>query len=313
MKPAQILAAQAAGCMLVFAFAMAEPAAEGAATDIKAQPSQYQITKVTPAYWRISINHPPFNIFGPESIPMLNAVVTAIEKDPELKVVVFESKVPGFFHTHYDFIAPLEATTKLPRAASGLEQFPDMLVRLTKTGVVSIASIRGRATGVGSELALACDMRFASREKGLLSQFEIGAGFVPGGGPMARLPRLVGRGRAMEILLSGNDISADVAERYGYINRALPDAELDNFVDALARRISTFDKQSLSEIKQMVNAASLPSDKEVGAEWGAFLQSVQRPTAQHNIKQLLEWGLQKNPEIEIHLPKYTGKANLLDK
>jgi enoyl-CoA hydratase/carnithine racemase len=313
MKSARIIAALAAGFILGAGIVQAEPGAEGAAADTKPEASQYKITKVTPAYWRVAIDHPPFNIFGPESIPMLNAVVTAIEKDPQLKVVVFESKVPGFFHTHYDFIAPLEATTKLPPAASGLQQFPDMLVRLTKSGVVSIASIRGRATGVGSELSLACDMRFASREKAILSQFEIGAGFVPGGGPMARLPRLVGRGRALEILLSGNDINADIAERYGYINRALPDAELDKFVDTLARRISTFDKQSLGEIKQMVNVASLPSDKEVGAEWGAFLQSVQRPAAQHNIKKLLEWGLQKNPEVEIHLDKYTGKANLPDK
>jgi enoyl-CoA hydratase/carnithine racemase len=313
MKPSRIIAALAAAFFLASGLAQAGSGAEAAAApDAKPQASQYKITKVTPAYWRVAIDHPPFNIFGPESIPMLNAVVTAIEKDPQLKVVVFESKVPGFFHTHYDFIAPLEATTKLPRAPSGLEQFPDMLVRLTKTGVVSIASIRGRATGVGSELSLACDMRFASREKAILSQFEIGAGFVPGGGPMARLPRLVGRGRALEILLSGNDINADIAERYGYINRALPDAELDQFVDTLARRISTFDKQSLGEIKQLVNVASLPPDKEVGAEWGAFLQSVQRPAAQHNIKKLLEWGLQKKPEVEIHLDQYTGKANLPD-
>jgi len=312
MKPTQTAAALAAGFILVTGLAHAGSGAEGAAAEARAQASHYKITRVTPGYWRVSIHNPPFNIFGPESIPMLNEVVTAIEKDPQLRVVVFESQVPGFFHTHYDFIQPLERTTSMPPAASGLQQFPDMLVRLTKTGVVSIASIRGRATGVGSELALACDMRFASREKAVLSQFEIGAGFVPGGGPMARLPRLIGRGRALEVLLSGNDIPAELAERYGYVNRALPDAELDKFVDTLARRISTFDKQSLNEIKQLVNVASLPPDQEVGEEWGAFLKSVQRPAAQHNIKKLLEWGLQKKPEIEVHLDQYTGKANLPD-
>ena len=106
-----------------------------------------------------------------------------------------------------------------------------MLVRLSRAPVVSIASIRGRATGVGSELALACDMRFASREKAILSQFEVGAGLVPGGGPMARLPRLMGRGRALEVLLGADDIPGDLAERYGYVNRSFPDADLDAFVE----------------------------------------------------------------------------------
>jgi enoyl-CoA hydratase/carnithine racemase len=198
----------------------------------------------------------------------------------------------------------------MPNGPTGLPPLPDMLVRLSRSPVVSIVSIRGRATGVGSELSLACDMRFASREKAVLSQFEIGAGFVPGGGPMARLPRLVGRGRALEILLSGNDINGELAERYGYVNRALPDAELDKFVDTLARRIATFDKESIGEIKHLVNVASLPPDKDIGAEWERFIASVQRPAAQRNIKKLIELGLQKNADVEIHLDKYTGKVNL---
>lgn len=154
-------------------------------------------------------------------------MLTQIENDPELKVVVFDCAVPGFlFLIHYDF-APLEATTSMPPGRTGLPPLPDMLVRLSRSPVVSIVSIRGRATGVGSELSLASDMRFASREKAVLSQFEVGAGFDPGGGPMARLPRLMGQGRALETLLSGNDINGDLAERYGYVNRSLPDAELD--------------------------------------------------------------------------------------
>src|SRR5947208_3482354 len=122
-----------------------------------------------------------------------------------------------------------------------------MLVRLSRAPVVSIVSIRGRATGVGSELALASDMRFASREKAILSQWEVGAGLVPGGGPMARLPRLIGRGRALEVLLGADDIGGDLAERYGYVNRSFPDAELDTFVDALAMRIASFDKQAIGK------------------------------------------------------------------
>src|ERR1700686_2163864 len=109
---------------------------------------------------------------------------------------------------------------------------------------------------IGSELALAADMRFASREKAIKSQFEVGAGFVPGGGPMARLPRLVGRGRAMEILIGADDFGGGPAERYGYVNRALPDAELDGFVDALATRVASFDRQAIADTKKLVDLAS---------------------------------------------------------
>jgi enoyl-CoA hydratase/carnithine racemase len=168
-----------------------------------------------------------------------------------------------------------------------------MLARLSRAPVVSIASIRGRATGVGSELALASDMRFASREKALLSPREVGAGLVPGGGPMARLPRLIGRGRALEVLLSADDIDGDLAERYGYVNRSFPDAELDAFVNALANRIASFDKQALAETKHLVNVNSLPSDAEIAPEWDAFLAAVARPAAQARIKALFECGSTK--------------------
>ena len=181
---------------------------------------QILLARQSPAYWRVTFNHPPLNIFGPETIPQLNEIITALETDEHVKVVVFDSAVQGFFVTHYDFLAKLEDSTGLPPGPTGLQPLPDMLVRLSRAPVASIASIRGRATGVGSELALACDMRFASREKAILSQFEVGAGIVPGGGPMARLPRLMGRGRALEVLLGADDIPGDLAERYGYVNRS---------------------------------------------------------------------------------------------
>ena len=186
----------------------------------KTIPKQILLTKQSPAYWRVTFDHPPLNIFGPETIPHLNEIITALENDADVKVIVFDSAVEGFFLTHYDFLAPVEDTTRLPPGPMGLQPLPDMLVRLSRAPVVSIASIRGRATGVGSELALACDMRFASREKAILSHFEVGAGVVPGGGPMARLPRLMGRGRALEVLLGADDIPGDLAVRYGYVNRS---------------------------------------------------------------------------------------------
>src|SRR5258705_4988106 len=203
------------------------------------------LTRESPALWRVTLNNPPVNIFGPKTIPQLNEIVTAIESDKQLKVVVFDSAIDGFFMTHYDFLSPAEETTSLPLGLTGLLPWPDLLVRISRAPVVSIAKIRGRATGCGSELALACDMRFASREKAILGHFEVGAGIVPGGGPMARLPRLMGRGRAMEVLMGADDIPGDLAERYGYVNRSFPDADLDAFVDSLAKRIASFDKQAL--------------------------------------------------------------------
>lgn len=268
---------------------------------------QIRLARVTPEYWRITFHNPPFNIYGPNTMPQLNKIVTAIETDPRVKVVVFDSDVPDFFLTHYDFVPPLTDTTKLPPGSTGLPQLPDMLVRLSKAPVVSIAEIRGRATGVGSELALASDMRFASREKAMLSQFEIGAGFVPGGGPSSRLPRLMGRGRALEVLMTGSYLNGELAERYGYVNRALPDAELHGFVDAMARRIAGFDKQTIADIKRLVDASSLPTNEQVGAEWEAFLTSVQRPAAQQRINELMGLGLQTNRDLEKRLDDYTGK------
>lgn len=279
--------------------------AEAKSTPASERP-QIRLEKRTPAYWRVTFDNPPFNIFGPETIPQMEKVVAEIEADPKLRVVVFDSAVPGFFLTHYNFTPPLAKSTSLPAGQTGLHPLPDMLVRISKAPVVSIALIRGRATGVGSELALASDMRFASREKAILSQWEVGAGFVPGGGPMARLPRLMGRGRALEVLLGSDDVDGDLAEKYGYVNRSFDDDKLDPFVDALAARISGFDRQAIADTKRLVDFASLPSDPEIGAGWDAFISSVQRPVAQKNIGRLMEMGLQTNTDIEARLGYHTG-------
>ncbi len=268
---------------------------------------QINVTRRSSHYCRITFDHPPLNIFGPETIPQLDEVITVLETDEDVKVVVFDSAVEGFFLTHYDFLARLEDTTRLPPGPTGLQPLPDMLVRLSRAPVVSIASIRGRATGVGSELALACDMRFASREKAILSQWEVGAGVVPGGGPMARLPRLMGRGRALEVLLGADDISGDLAELYGYVNRSFPDADLDAFVDALATRIASFDKRAISETKRFADVASLPPDFEIAPEWDVCLASIMRPAAQERIKKLMEQGFHKPGDVENRLGYHVGQ------
>ena len=268
---------------------------------------QIILTRRSSEYWCATINHPPLNIFGPDTIPQLNEIITALETDEQVKVIVFESAIEGFFLTHYDFLAKIEDTTSLPPGPTGLQPLPDMLVRLSRAPVVSIASIRGRATGVGSELALACDMRFASREKAILSQFEVGAGIVPGGGPMARLPRLIGRGRALEVFLGADDFPADLAERYGYVNRSLPDAQLDEFVDALATRIASFDKRVISETKHFVDVASLPPDYEIAPEWDVCFASIMRPAAQQRIKKLMKRGFHKPGDVENRLGYHVGQ------
>src|SRR6516162_262519 len=268
---------------------------------------EIRLSRRSPAYWRVTFDHPPLNVFGPEGILEMAEIITALETDEHVKVVVFDSAVEGFFLNHSDFLGKLEDLTGLPAGPTGLQAWPDILVRLTRASVVSIALIRGRATGNGSEIALACDMRFASREKAILSQFEVGAGLVPGGGPMARLPRLIGRGRALEVLLGADDIRGDLAERYGYVNRSLPDAELDAFVDALGTRIASFDKQAIAETKRLVNLNSLPPDAEIAPEWDAFLTSVGRPGAQARIQKLFERGFHKPGDVETRLGYHVGQ------
>jgi enoyl-CoA hydratase/carnithine racemase len=249
---------------------------------------------------------------GSEFVLQIRDIVTALENDEQVKVVVFESAVDGFFLNHSDFREKLEDLTNIPQGPTGLEAWPDILVRLTRAPFVSIALIRGRATGNGSELLLACDMSFVSQEKALFSQWEVGAALVPGGGPMARLPRLMGRGRALEVLLSADDIPGADAERLGYVTRALPDADLDDFVDALAARIASFDKWAIANTKRLVNDASLPPEVEIRAGWDTFLASIRRPAAQEKIKALLEQGFQEPGELETRLGFHLGQLGRTD-
>lgn len=270
---------------------------------------QVRLNKSSPALWRVTFDNPPLNLMGPEFVVEFGEIVTAMENDEHVRVVVFDSGVEGFFLNHSDFTVKLEELTSLPQGPTGLEAWPDILVRITRAPVVSIAKIRGRATGNGSELSLACDMTFVSREKALLSQWEVGVGMVAGGGPMARLPRLIGRARALEVLMGSDDIRGDVAEAYGYVNRSLPDAELDGFVDALASRISSFDKWAISNTKRLVNAASLPPDVELAAGWDACITSVSRPATAARIKAFMDLGFHKPGDVENRIGHYLEKLN----
>ena len=269
--------------------------------------TQLRLNRVSDAYWRVALDNPPLNLMGPDLILQFRDIVDLLETDEHVKVVVFESAVPGYFLNHSDFNVKLDQLTNIPQGPTGLEAWPDILVRLPRAPVVSIALIRGRATGNGSELALACDMCFASREQTRLSQWEVGVGLVAGGGPMARLPRLVGRNRALEVLLGSDDIGGDLAEAYGYVNRSLPDMELDRFVDALASRVASFDKWAISNTKRLVNAANPVADVEIAAGWDTCMASIARPAAQARIKGLREIGFHEPGDVENRLGFYLGK------
>jgi enoyl-CoA hydratase/carnithine racemase len=267
---------------------------------------QIRVTRRSPAYWRVTFDNPPINVMGPQMVREFQALIDALEADKTVRVVVFDSAVDGYFLNHSDFTAKLEDLTSIPAGPTGLPPWPDFLVRLTHLPVASIALIRGRATGNGSEITLSCDMSFASREKAILSQWEVGVGMVAGGGPMARLPLLIGRNRALEVLLGSEDIRGERAEAYGYVNRALPDAELDAFVEALATRISGFDKWAIANTKRLVNT-SLSPDVELSAGWDACIGSLARPAAKDGIKALMARGFHKPGDVEDRLGYYLGQ------
>jgi enoyl-CoA hydratase/carnithine racemase len=264
-----------------------------------------RVVEEAPAYWRVVFENPPFNVMDDTIFEGLQELLTRMDASQSLRVVAFESTNPEFYLSHFDLTGKLGNITTAV-GPSGLPILLDTFVRLTKSPVVSIAKIRGCVRGACSEFILACDMRFASRENTRLGQPEVGVGLHPGGGGAERLPHLVGRGRALEIVLGGNDFDGDTAERYGYINRALPDAELDGFVDALARRIASFDRRAIGAAKNLVNEVSLPSADRLLDALNSFETALTWPEAQRRVKALLERGLQRDAEFENRWPAVLG-------
>ncbi|AYG03916.1 enoyl-CoA hydratase/isomerase family protein [Gryllotalpicola protaetiae] len=262
---------------------------------------QLRVVRDSAALWRVTFDAPPINLIGPQMVREMRALLEDLEKDRYVAVVVFETANPDFFLAHWDIAADPALVGDLPPGPTGYHPWVDILIRLSRLPAVTVSSIRGRARGAGSEFVLATDIRFASREKAILGQFEIGTGAVPGGGPSSRLPRLVGRGRALEILVTGGDFDGEIAERYGYVNRSLPDEELDGFVNEFAERVSKFDVRALHEVKQFVNAVSLPPDDEFPAQMDAFWRSVSRPETQARAGELLADGLQEYGPTELNL------------
>jgi enoyl-CoA hydratase/carnithine racemase len=264
-----------------------------------------RVVEETPAYWKVIFDYPPFNILDATIFEALQDLLVRMNSSQTLRVVVFESAIPDFYLAHFDLTGKTGNITTAV-GPSGLPILMDTFVRLTKSPVVSIAKIRGCVRGGSSEFVLACDMRFASRENTRLGHPEVGVGVHPGGGGTERLPHLVGRGRALEIILGANDFDGDTAERYGYVNRALPDAELDGFVDGLARRIASFDRPAIAAAKRLVNEVSLPSADRLLDAITSFGNSLSWPETQQRVETLLKRGLQQDVEFEKRWPEMLG-------
>jgi enoyl-CoA hydratase/carnithine racemase len=275
-------------------------------------PTRFTLTESSDSLWRVTFNNPPLNLIDSVMISELDALFSRIESSDTVAVVVFDSADPDFFLAHIDIVEIANGDTEAKQVGTPPgEPHPWLtsLARLNTLPAVTISSIRGRARGAGSEFVIATDLRFASREKAVLGQFEIGVGAIPGGGPASRLPALVGRGRALEILLGGCDFDGDLAERYGYVNRALPDAELDGFVDEFAYRVSKFDVQTIRDIKTFVNLATLRPDAELAGQMDAFWAAVGRPAAASALEQLFAAGLQQRGDVEYNLGTWIGKLS----
>jgi enoyl-CoA hydratase/carnithine racemase len=260
-------------------------------------PLHFNIDLTAPGRWTVTFNNPPINMFLPATIVELGALITDLEADPSVKVVVFQSANPDFFVAHLD-------VSKAAERPEVLGLWRDCVLRLSSTPVVSIAKIRGRTRGIGNEFVLACDMRFASRQSAVFGNPEVGVGLVPGGGALEWLPRLVGRSRALEIVLSGDDFDADIAERYGCVNRTLDDADLDAFVDTLSQRLASFDRETLAAAKTQLNRFGRPTATELQSSNDVFWAMLALPSAQARRAKVRGIGYGLSSDFELNFGRY---------
>lgn len=265
--------------------------------------SRVRVRQHSPAYWRVTFDNPPVNMYDAGVLAGLRNVVDTLEADQEVKVVVFDRADPDFFISHIDLVRVDEGGQE--PGPTGLPPWPDILTRLEHGPFITVGSVRGRARGVGSEFLLALDIRFASREKAIFCQPEIGFGFFPGGGGLERLPLVTGRSRALEIVVGGEDFDVGTAERYGWINRAVPDADLDAFTDRFARRVAGFDREALTTAKEILNQrGQLASGADHQATAARFYEVVQGPRVTAHVKKFLQMGGQQKGEFELNLAEH---------
>ncbi len=254
----------------------------------------------------VTIDHPPINLFDLPLIQEMGRIGGELEGDDAVRVVVFESANPEFFIAHADVALIQRLPRNVPPKASELGLFHAMVDRFRTMPKATIGKIEGRARGGGSEFLLSLDMRFGALGRAILAQPEVALGIIPGGSGTQRLPRLIGRSRALEVILGCDDFPADLAERYGYLNRALPPAELGPFVERLARRIASFPAEAIALAKASVNAAELPTREGLLEEAHYFNQALATTTADRRMAWFLAAGGQTR-EVELEIGELLEK------
>jgi enoyl-CoA hydratase/carnithine racemase len=258
---------------------------------------QLWVDRSNPEVWTVVISNPPINMLDDETVSELHALLPQLETDDAPKAIIFQSADPDFFIAHYDCSLGTQA---MGDEATGCS-WPEFVLRFSNAPVVSIAKIAGRARGAGNEFILACDLRFASKQKAFFGQPEMGFGVIPGGGALEWLPRLVGRSRALEIVLGADDFDAETAELYGMINRAVDDANLDAYVESFASRIAAFDKQALRAAKALINRTGVPDRGEMSSSSQTFVKAQSWPGALARKGEMVMLGLSKRTEFELNL------------
>jgi len=272
------------------------------------QKSTISVETVSPEIRKIRFSNPPLNFIVPETLSSLNEVIKSLSKDDKVKVVIFTSDVSGYFFNHFD-------TSEFPNflsqvAGNSKPLWVDLVSNLANAPFITIASIHGRTQGGGDELALALDLRYASKERAVFGQPEVGLGIFPGGGGTDHLARLVGRDRALEILLSSDDYTAETAEKYGWITRAVPEQYLDGFVAKMAKRLATFDKTALLTTKKQINASAFPDEAALLNSYGQFVKSVSWPGLQPRMQLFGRMIQEVGPaKVESNMGRYIGEGN----
>jgi enoyl-CoA hydratase/carnithine racemase len=270
--------------------------------------STISVEKVSPEIRKIHFSNGPINVIVPETITDLNEAIKTLSKDSAVKVVVVVSDVKGYFFNHFDLGQMANFAGQV--TTDGKPGFVDLLTNIMNAPFITIANIKGRTQGGGDELTMAFDLRYASKELAVFEQPEVGVGLFPGGGGTNLLPKMIGRDRALEVFASGNDYDATIAEKFGWVTRTLPNAELDAFVNKLANRLATFDKTALVTIKQQLNLVAAPTEAERLASYTEFLKSLSWPGLQVRVPvfgaMYGEIGVEK---LEQNMGFYVGEGN----
>jgi enoyl-CoA hydratase/carnithine racemase len=267
------------------------------------------VTKHSPTYWRVTLNNPPINLYDQQFVEHLQALTEQLENDDEVNIVVFDSADPDYFIAHID-LTGIDKFSLEP-GPTGLAPWPDLVSRWQNASFVTVGLLRGRARGVGSEFLQALDIRFASREKAVLSQIEVGTGVIPGGGGLERLPLLIGRARALEVIIGADDFDADTAALYGWVNRAIPDVEIEGFVERFATRVASFDHKLIATVKDIVNQrVERPTNEQIIATQNKFFEIAEWPETQKRLSSLFERGLQTRGDFEMNLGAMLGPQSL---